>query len=649
MLDRLRRRGDLLVPAIYAVLALAVAAPLLAPGFVLTLDFAPTPDPGIPESYWGIPEGTHVGPPSRLPLELVTAGFGEVGLAAVAEKLLLLAIVFLAGWGMHRLVRDRVSAAEAAVFAGVLFAINPFVYDRLITGQWYLLLGYALLPHAYRAFIGALERRGRLAPWIFGALFIATGAASPHMAALLLVLCVFTLLAWAPKIRRDPGILRAPAAALALGLLPSLYWLLPTPGVEDLWRHVGSEQLELYRSVGDEDWGLLATLAGLSGYWNNPDPMREFLPVWPLLTLTLLVLSAWGAALRRAEGTTWAVAAAGILGLVLALGEASAVTRDAYTFLLDEIAPLRSFREPQKGVALLAFAYAFLSAFAVDDFLAHPPRLRHGRTLLAAAVIALPLLFGFRLFGGLWGELETSDYPSSWAEADEVLEREAADSRTLFLPWHGYLVLDFADGRVVANPAPGYFHSPILSSRSVGEGAGLADESDPVEDRVNALVNGGGVSGLGACLAPLGVTHVLLAKTADWKRYGYLDDTDLVLERRWNDLLLYRSPVPSGPVMRGDALASEECRRDLEPLGAGRESPVRYSLDQEAPDPGELVLGLPLAEDWSADGDEVRFDPWDSYRRNYLLGLAGLVVFLVSLSAGLGLGKRLRRHVKRSD
>jgi hypothetical protein len=605
-----------------------VAGPLLGSGLVLAVDLAQTPHLDIPSSYWGIPQGTHVGPPARLPLDALFAVLGEIDAVAIGQKLMLVAIVFLAGLGAHRLAPVR--SQRAAYFAGLLYAVNPFVYDRLWTGQWFLLLGYALLPHAYKAFVDSLEGR-RLAPFAFGALFLATGIASPHMAMLLLLLCGVTMVVWAGRIRRGIASGRGALAALALGLLPSLYWLVPTPGVEDLWGRIGSAQLGLYRTVADGDWGLGPTVAGLYGYWNNAEPIKEHLSAWPALALALLVLAGWGLALRRRDPLVIAVAVSGALGFLLALGDASFLTRDTYTWLLDHFSFLRSFREPQKGVALLVLAYAVLGAVAVEDLLQNAPRLRAAPYVLTALLIGLPLLYSYRELGGLWGELETSHFPKSWQQADVRLAEEAQHSRTLFLPWHGYFALDFAHGRVVANPAPSFFSTPILASRSVGEGNGLADESDPDERYVSRLIAGGGrAPDLGACLARVGVSHILLAKVADWEQFRPLDRRrDLVAIQRSPDLVLYRLRTPGGLVMAGDSGATR-CGTNVRPLAVSKKSPVRYTFDELSKGDSEIVLGLPQAEDWDVSNNEVSFEPWDSYRRNYLLGLVGLAVLVGS-------------------
>jgi hypothetical protein len=625
--SRRRLAEHLLVPMVYVALALAVAGPLLGSGLVLAVDLSQAPHPGIPTAYWGLPEGTHEGPPARLPLDALFAALGLIGAVAIGQKVMLLAIVFLAGIGMHRLAPVRSQAA--ALFAGFLYAANPFVYDRLYTGQWFLLLGYALLPHAYRAFLQTLEGRPGAA-WVFGALFVAVGVASTHFAALLLVVCMITLAAWAGRIRRRPELGRSALLALALGLFPSLYWLIPTPGLLDFWGHIGPDQLDLYRTVADENWGLAPTVAGLYGYWNNAAPIKAYLEAWPLLALTLFALAAWGVALRRRDATTWAVAAIGVFGFVLALGDASSLTRGCFTYLLDHVSFLRSFREPQKGVALLAFAYAFLGAAAVEDLIAHPPRLRWAPHAVAVLLVALPLVYGYRTFGGLWGALDTSRFPHAWEKANDRLKREAPASRTLFLPWHGYFALGFAQHRVVANPAPSFFDTPILASRSVGEGSGDTDQSDPEQRYVtDLLARGSHAPNLAACLAPLGVTHILLAKEADWEQYRFLDrGPDFTAVERHADLVLYRSRAPAGAVMTG--ARSSSCSDRLRPLAVNRPSPVTYRLAAAPPRGSSIVLGVPQASRWMMHGRELRYEPWGTYRRNYLIGLAGLAAFGLS-------------------
>src|SRR3954451_19639362 len=119
------------------------------------------------------------------------------------------------------------------------------------------------------------------------------------------------------------------------------------------------------------------------------------------------------------------------------------------------------------------------------------------------------------------------------------------------------MTLRFAHDRVVANPAVTFFHTPMLTSRDAG-GRGGRDDADPVERRLRGLLDRGqGNPRLSACLAALGIGHVLLAEEADWRRSPSVEHRRaLVVERRWSTLPLLRNPAPAGLVMAGGGRGS---------------------------------------------------------------------------------------------
>jgi hypothetical protein len=592
---------------------------------------------------------------------------GHINAVAIGEKALLLAIVFLAGWGMHRLVPS--GSELARFFGGILYAVNPFVYDRLVTGQWYLLLGYALLPWAFAALLPLAEGR-RAAAWRFAALATAVGIASAHMFALLAVLVLFVAVEVLVRGPQRAARLIAIAAGSALTCPASLYWLLPVPGLDALWRHIGPAQLRLYGTVSDHRWGIEGAVAGLYGYWNDGDPIKAHLAAWPLITAALIALGLWGLAHRRHDPIAWAVAAAAAFGFLLALGSRSPVTGALYRTALDHIAMLRSFREPQKSVALIVFGYAYLGGAAAGELAGHiriRDWRRHG-SALAAVLLLLPLMAGYREFGGLWGNLSTSSYPRSWSEARALLGHEAAGSRTLVLPWHAYFALTFAAHRVVGNPAASYFDTPVLVSRSVGEGAAANDALDPLDRGVSRLLaTGSSRHDLGACLATLGVSHILLPKQSDWSRYSFLSSQqDLVLERRWSDLLLYRNTHPTSLALRVDRSAAGPCNTHVSPLTPKVVNPGRIELTRPVPR-GELVaLAVPPGPNWTMNGDRGRLlagaipafrttgapatfvaSTSKVVRRNQLIGAIALISLLLLKSLLLVVGYRRRTPTAR--
>jgi hypothetical protein len=440
----------------------------------------------------------------------------------------------------------------------------------------------------------------------------------------------------------------------ALACAASLYWLLPVPGLTALWHHVGAAQLRVYGTVSDHTWGLEGAVAGLYGYWNDPDPIKAHLAAWPLIAAALIALAVWGLAHRRHDPVAWAVAGAAAFGFLLALGARGPLTGTLFRAALDHFAVLRSFREPQKGVALLAFGYAYLGGAAAGEVRGHLhlPNWRRLAAPFTAVLLLLPLIAGYRELGGLWNSLGTSTYPRSWSEARTVLSREAAGSRTLVLPWHGYFALTFAGHRVVANPAASYFDTPVLASNSVGEGQAANDTSDPLDRAVSQLLAGGRRRhDLGACLATLGISHILLPKQADWTSYSFLSrQNDLVLERRWTDLLLYRNTHPTGLALQVDRAAAGPCNTHVTPLPIRIVDPGRIELAQPVPAGSLVALAEPPSPNWKLDGRNGRLlasaipafrtsgaggetfvaSASTIIRRNELIGLVALIVLALA-------------------
>ena len=99
-------------------------------------------------------------PPRAVPSDLVVAAVSRVLPADLVQKVVLLAIFVLACSGAAALLDREPLLARLA--AGVFYAWNPYVGERLIIGQWALLLGYAGLPWVLRAVLAPdlVTRRG---------------------------------------------------------------------------------------------------------------------------------------------------------------------------------------------------------------------------------------------------------------------------------------------------------------------------------------------------------------------------------------------------------------------------------------------------------------------------------------------------------
>ena len=327
-------------------LGLLALGPGLRRGFLLSYDMVAVPR----ESFTAAMSGLSGGPARAVPSDAVLAGLSRVVPADIAQKLLLLTIFVLACSGAAGLLDREPWFARLA--AGVCYTWNPFVAERLIIGQWALLLGYAGLPWALRAAVArpvaSWPGAGRL---LAGLLPAAAGGFAAMSVSALVVLPAAVLGpggAGRIPVRRR---LASGAAALAVLAACSLPWLVPS-----LLRTVYADPagVAAYAARADTPFGSLGSLLMLGGGWNAQTVPAGYGGGWSVLWLAFVIAAAaaylaFGLRSRRWPGLGLAAAAglaiAGIgvtgpgqdlLRAVSSLWPGAAILRDGQQF----IAPL---------------------------------------------------------------------------------------------------------------------------------------------------------------------------------------------------------------------------------------------------------------------------------------------------------------------
>jgi hypothetical protein len=265
----------------------------------------------------------------------------------------------------------------------------------------------------------------------------------------------------------------------------------------------------------------------------------------------------------------------------------------------------------------------------------------------------------------------------------------SGDQAVLALPWHLYLDFPWTQGRTVVNPMASYFQRPVISGDNIEAGDIETESSDPRSEYLMYLFSvGSDTTHLGRLLAPLGIRYVLLAKTDDWKDYGFLDtQSDIRIVKDWGDLTLFEnmepSPLATAPATTitvdtwGDVvgLAQETSLADYyvvvrnpgpgpirEPaLGAAATSgpapavqvtsPVQVTLQSARPS-SHIVLAEPYDPNWSANGQSaseelgaltgftalpagtvtVTYGRWTAVRDSYIAS-GGVLVVLIALAS----------------
>ena len=554
------------------VLAALVCYPFVG-GRLLLLDFGSGPHQSLlPAAAFGLDSGLTGGVPLTIGFRLLDRLLGQTGSVVPA------AVFFpLATTGAARLLRTAVLPARLG--AGLFYAVNPFVFDRLYAGQLGLLLGYAVLPFAVTALVDAAQephRMGRAACWA-----AATVMMSEHFAWILMPVTAAIALTRPRRVRAS---LRLGAAALGAAVISA--YLLVSPLLAGASPAGALAQLSVYRTRADPRVGLLVNVAGLYGFFRpGPTEPKNLYSGWPAVFAALMLIVAVGyvAVLRdaahRRDGL--ALLAGGVAGYFLALGNQGPTGR-LFQFAYEHVPGFVMMREPDKFAVLVALAYAYGFGHGIAWLMTRSRR-QVARIAPAALAMALPLAYTPNLLGGLGGQVKGSELPSSWS----VAARMAGRATVLFLPWHEYFPTPFTDGRMIANPAAFAFTGTVLTSQNPGSGYAFSTE-DPEHAFLDRLL-GPPVDRQRACaaLAGLGVRYVALAKVADWRDFARVADAPGMR-------LVYSSPSLDLFSVRATAEETRDQRRvrsiDL----------VDYRVLPGHP--GVVALPVPYSPGWALNG-----------------------------------------------
>lgn len=425
---------------------------LALPGYVLQVDAIFGPREPLSLSGFGAP------------LSLIAHLLG----GALAGRLFLAGTVFVCGFGPMFLFRRRTWIAQLP--AGLLGMLNPWVYDRMVEGQW----GVAAAAGVVFLWLSGWEALQREPGWrnALRCSLVAWCAVvlDVHVVAMLLLLAGLSLLWW--RAWREPRLVLwgalsfvALAAMLSYALPP---FFLGHNSTYYSVQHFGRPDLVEFRSTSSRRYGLWANLLGLYGFWperlGRIPLLKAGAPWWPISTLVLVSVAGAGALACRRRA--WLLIA-GIFGLAVAGSTATAPGQSIFLWLMEHFPLVGSYREPQKWSELWLVALAVLGAELIS-WLAD----RHwswGR-LEVAGPVALLMTIAILLPAGLTAVRELPatiipvEYPSGWYRVAAYMEQHVGPkSPVVVLPWSLYETLPFTGNLLTDNPAPVFFPGRLIS------------------------------------------------------------------------------------------------------------------------------------------------------------------------------------------
>ncbi|GIH06274.1 hypothetical protein Rhe02_43410 [Rhizocola hellebori] len=419
-------------------IAAVILAPLAWPGYVLSYDMSFVPSQSLRLDLIAPLDAA----PRAVPLDAAVSLINLAMPGWLLQRLILVAIVWAAVVGAGRLVPTE--SLGVRLIAAIGYGWTPFLAERLLLGQWGLLIAYAALPWLVRA---ALDLRAeKPGAWPKLVLLLGLSALTPSGGIIAAAVC----LALAP-LRKVPLI----GGAVLLVNSP---WLVAAL-VGNSTAHSDPAGVAAFAARSENWGGAIVSLLGTGGIWNEETtPASRASPLVPILTAVVVLLSLFGYQKMRHRMPSRFPAVA-VTGLAIAALSTFGPGITALTWLVDNVPGAGVLRDAQKFVLPYALLLVLCAALGAERLASRLPK-EPAAVVLTGTVLLMMCAVPDLAFGGA-GALRPVRYPPDWQAVSELVGREPGVA--LSLPLSEYRRYRWNRNRTVFDPALRYLPVPVLA------------------------------------------------------------------------------------------------------------------------------------------------------------------------------------------
>ncbi len=519
---------------LFSLITLSIMLPLYKHGYIFLLDFVESPHITLTKiSLQGINQS--------IPIIFILQTLNIFLPSEIIQKILITLIIILTQVSMYKLASAFMEKKWALV-SGLMYLLNPYFYERLLAGQWYVLLGYLTLPFLIRFFLKFLNNPNRHNFLAFALLYSIYPILSLHYWYIGSFFLLLLFIVFIPDRRAG---LRTYAKfipfLIGIFLTINLFWLVRTGSATTLSAITLNDFLA-YTTRPDPRYGVFFNVLSLYGFWGSYTVLpKDIFPYWFIITPLILMIASIGAISQIKKRDFLAITLVLIFlpVLIISVGYGNTFTKPVIDFLYDHLYGFNGLRDTQKMAGVLALTYAFFVPLGYRSLTRWLPKNDWYGKLVFISAVAIPFLMTNNIFLGFSNQVRTADYPHGWYVVNE-LTKEKKTIKMLFLPWHSYMRFPFSQERIVANPARSFFDREIIAGKGI-ENVYLLHQDQEIWDTeiLELLYLQQATVQSKKFLTSQGVTHIIIAKVADWEKYKFLsekgqfeiiyEDTDIIL------------------------------------------------------------------------------------------------------------------------
>ena len=526
-------------PIIFFVfLVVLVVLPLWRSGYLFLLD-------------WGIASGS-IDIWRHSVLQMLLICIGSYIHYGVFQKILLSGILLLLGLGGYFLVKQIVIDEEKIIIkkwipyiGGVFMMINPFTYVRLIDGQWFVMLGMIGMVYMIAFFLRFWHTNARC-DMIYAILSASISVMFLQHAIFMICIIssIYYIFLW--KKKKTAVVLTWSILLLCIVILTNLNVFLGYIFVND---HADIDRfddghVQAFHTVDHGYASIYTNVLSLHGYWGEREnrffSTQEKTYLWKPIFFLFLMLMIFGLWYERKNKTTWFLVCVGVVAYVLSLGTEGLFGSFSW-FLYHHVPFYFGLRESQKWTIALTISFIALFLQGVRHVMQYNKTIQ-ATYLQSIILIVMIFLYTPTMFWGFCGQLVSQDFPQEWHDVRIQFGCNNDAKNILFLPWHQYMKMDFLGGKKIANPANGFFGACVINGDNI-EAGHVYTQTDNGQSEIIARYAYGQIGDVNGCeqfvqdMHNFSVQRIILSKSEDFEKYGWIDGCEHVFKVHDGDFL----------------------------------------------------------------------------------------------------------------
>lgn len=388
------------------------------------------------------------------------------------SKAYLVFTIWFSGFVMYCVGRALKKSRLSSAFAGLFYMFSPWLFDRIVAGDFSRMFAYVLYPLCFHFFTKSIISDEKKEGDILYSLLIGILLLFVDSVAFIVIfssLILYSVIRAIYSSKRSREIVvnaKSLIIIFCIFLVSNLYWIFPSLFLPQQTGVVSLATVSdlVYRSRNAQIVNVIRCLGSPMGWFTDlVSRGGMFYPIWIAFSLLIPIFAFSVSIFRPKNKDVIFFSLLAVISVFLGKG-VNPPFGEVYLWGYQNIVYFQVFRDPNKWVMILSFAFAFLLLEGTELITSIAPRvsLRHSTeiktfprvnrrkaysifltSILVATILvsSSPFLTGI----GLGGILKTVDFPKPYQTVTQWLAEQSGDFRVLWLPPDPYTQYDWID------------------------------------------------------------------------------------------------------------------------------------------------------------------------------------------------------------